>query len=871
MLRRVRAAHHKKSVLQRLFSLHRSADKPFISSELQKRTLEISKKNVGELLTELSSSFAGLSLKVSTRRIKEGGRNEIISEGPPTWYQVLFNNITNPFVLLLLALSLLSWFLGNILGLSIILGMVLIGVGIRFFQEYRSNSAAAKLNALVGTTATVIRGSGENDREEINLKDLAVGDVVFLSAGDMIPADLRVIYAHDLFVSQSSLTGESRPIEKGVDSEEEAFSLGLKNICFMGTNVVSGIGKGVVIATGDRTYFGSIAHAISSKRPMTSFDIGINKVSLLLIKLMICMIPLVFLVNGLGKGDWIESLLFALSVAVGLTPEMLPMIVTTNLARGALAMAKKKVIVKQLSSIQNFGAMDVLCTDKTGTLTEDKVVLEQYLDCEGKENVEVLGFAYFNSYFQTGLKNLLDKAILEHSECWERAQKVSKIDEIPYDFERKRMSVVIEENGKRWLVCKGSVESVLSISNSVNTNGLYEDLNKKGLRVLGLARKELRVDATQVYHPTDESDLTFLGFLVFLDPPKESATEAIKNLQAAGISIKVLTGDDRYITEKVCEWVGLRVEGVITGRELEAMEVDEKREKIERATIFVKLSPLQKGEIIQLIKQNGHTVGFLGDGINDAPALREADIGISVESSVDIAKESSDIIMLEKSLLFLSEGVLIGRKTFANILKYIKMAISSNFGNVLSILGASLILPFLPMLPLQLLLQNLLYDISQIAIPFDHVDKEDLEKPRQWSSSGITRFMFFVGPISSVFDYITFGILWFVIGANSWGTSALFQSGWFMEGLLSQTLIVHMIRTAKIPFFQSHCSAALFLSTLGVIGVGLTIPYTLVGRAVGMTQMPSIYFFYLALIVIGYCITTQILKWFFLRRFKVWL
>ncbi len=876
MLRKIKAPHHTKSILFHLFSLHRGKEKPSIPDDVKKSLFRIAKLPIDELFSELSSTREGISKNSERRRASKGGLNEIITERPPTWYEVLFNNITNPFVLLLLGLSILSWLLGNIPGLIIILVMVFIGVAIRFIQEFRSNLSASKLRALVSTKATVIRGKWVNDREEITFKYLVPGDVIFLSAGDMIPADVRVFSAHDLFISQSSLTGESIPVEKHEISPDEIkddSTLGLKNICFMGTSVVSGIGKAIVVATGSKTYFGSIAHAITAKRPETSFNIGINKVSLLLIRLMVFMIPVVFIINGFGKGDWFESLLFALSVAVGLTPEMLPMIVTSNLARGAMNMAKQKVIVKQLNSIQNFGAMDVLCTDKTGTLTEDRVVLQQYLDVEGRDDKEVLLFAYFNSYYQTGLKNLLDSAVLEHVECQDRIAQTKKVDEIPFDFERKRMSVVIDEGEKRWLISKGSFDSILSVSKPIDSRAkeLYDELNKKGLRVLGLSRRELPSDNTTVYHPNEERDLTFLGFLVFLDPPKLSAAEAIKALQNSGIAVKVITGDDRYITEKVCEWVGLKVDGIITGHDLEAMDAKEKSERIEKATIFAKVSPLQKAEIIRVLKANGHTVGFLGDGINDAPALRESDIGISVDSAVDIAKESSDIIMLEKSLLFLSLGAIEGRRTFANILKYIKMAISSNFGNVFSILGASLFLPFLPMLPLQLLLQNLLYDLSQVAIPFDKVDSDYLLKPRQWNSSGITRFMLCIGPISSVFDYFTFAALWFIFGANNIGVQALFQTGWFMEGLFSQTLIVHMIRTYKIPFIQSRPSAALFFLTLIIIIIGLTLPFTVIGKLVGMVAPPYTYFLYLFPAVLAYCLATQVVKIFYIRKFKAWL
>ncbi|MBM3193689.1 MAG: magnesium-translocating P-type ATPase [Chlamydiae bacterium] len=827
---------------------------------------------MGDLFKILSSSPSGISQKLAKKRLKKEGLNQIITENQSSWVHNLFNNITNPFVLMLLALGALSWILGNTLGVIIIMVMCVMGVTIRFIQEFRSNHAAEKLKALVSTKATVLRGGQKLD---LFFEELVLGDVVCLSAGDMIPADLRIFSAHDLFISQSALTGESRPFEKFSEPEaEERELLDLKNICFLGTNVVSGIGKGVVVATGPQTYFGSIAHAITLKRPLTGFDIGINKVSFLLIKVMLCMVPVVFLVNGFGKGNWFETLLFALSVAVGLTPEMLPMIVTTNLARGAISMSKEKVIVKQLSSIQNFGAMDILCTDKTGTLTEDKVVLEEYLDSEGHENKEILNFAYFNSYFQSDLKNLLDVAILEHEECREKALEFEKIDEIPFDFERKRMSVVIEgANQKKWLICKGSFESITSVCKEVSdaSKQMYQDLSKKGLRVLGLCRKEICSKEKRVYHRADEIDLTFLGFLVFLDPPKASALEAIKNLEQSGIKIKVLTGDDPDVTEKVCEWVDLKIDAILTGHQLESMAKEEKREKILATTIFAKVSPMQKAEIIKELKLSGHTVGFMGDGINDAPALREADIGISVNTAIDIAKESSDIIMLEKSLLFLGHGLLEGRKTFANILKYIKMAVSSNFGNVLSVLGASFFLPFLPMLPIQILLQNLLYDISQVAIPFDHVDREYIARPRQWDSLSIKRFMLWMGPLSSFFDYTTFGILWFLFGANTIGMQALFQTGWFMEGLSSQVIAVHMIRTSKIPFIQSVSSKALLFSTAFIIMLGLVIPYTIIGRGVGMVKPSCSYFIFLIATVFSYCVAIQIFKFFYIRKNSSWL
>lgn len=890
MLKKFKTAHHPKSPFSFLFFSYRKKVKEegSISLEIKRHLEGAAKKNIEDIFKEFGSSEKGISQVKAAYRLKKYGSNEILVEKPPTPLKIFLNNLTNPFVLLLSALALVSFALGNKEAVVIIVSMVLLGVIMRFIQEYRASNAAAKLKALVSTKATVLRGSEE--RKEISFKDLTPGDVICLSPGDMIPADVRLFYAHDLFLSQSSLTGEAKPVEKNSftqGAKEEASTLALPNICFMGTNVISGIGKAIVLSTGNETYFGSLAEEITTKRPETSFDKGINKVSFLLIKMMLAMIPIVFFINGLNKGEWFNSLLFALSVAVGLTPEMLPMIVTTNLAKGALVMAKAKVIVKQLGSIQNFGAMDILCTDKTGTLTENRVILEQYLTTEGEENGDILSFAYCNSYFQTGLKNLLDTAILEHKECEADMSSFQKVDEIPFDFERKRTSIVVDEKGgKRWLIAKGSFDSILHVCSHFKyktgveekseiplqkARELYDDFNRKGFRVLALAAKELPLDDKLLYHPSDENDLTFLGFLTFLDPPKESAKEALEAMQALGVNIKVITGDDLLITKHVCELVGIKITLSLTGEELEQMDKETRKEKIPNATIFARVNPHQKAEIIQELKSLGHIVGYIGDGINDAAALRESDIGISVDSAADIAKESSDIIMLEKSLLFLSQGIIEGRKTFANILKYIKMAISSNFGNVLSILGASYFLPFLPMLPIQLLLQNLLYDISQIAIPFDQVDPEYLAKPREWQTTALAKFMFFIGPISSIFDYVTFGVLWFVFQANTIENQALFQTGWFVEGLASQILIVHMIRTAKIPFIESRPSAILFFTTLAVMAFGFLIPYTFIGKNIGMAMLPGSYFLYLIPIILAYCLTTQVAKFYYIRKFKSWL
>lgn len=880
-----------RSIFKHLFSLARrkewkqlSPSKEILDHLIQSATLPRE-----QLLQELNATEQGLSEEEADARLKKYGYNAIVSERSPTWCSTLFKNFTNPFVLLLLSLSVLSYFLGDLRAVVIIVSMVILGILMRFTQEYRSSKAAEKLKALVSNTTSVYRG--EDIPKNIPFKTLVPGDVITLSAGDMLPADVRLISAHDLFVSQSSLTGEAFPLEKSATVRakkiDEAHALDIPTICLMGTSVVSGIGKAVVIATGGKTYFGSIAKAIMAHRPLTSFDIGINKVSWLLIRIMFCMVPVVFLINGLTKGDWFQSLLFALSVAVGLTPELLPMLITTNLAKGAILMARSKVVVKQLNSIQNFGAMDVLCTDKTGTLTEDRIILERHLDLNGVDSDEVLHFGYLNSHFQTGLKNLMDVAILEHTELEKTLASYTKIDEVPFDFSRKRMSVVVGHNTHDHLfICKGSLGTILSTCTHVKVGGvvtpltdeivkkvnqLHDQLNNEGFRVLAVAYKDLPIQLEPAYHTKDECALTLIGFLSFLDPPKQTAALALKQLQDSGVTVKILTGDNEVITKKICQSVGLTIKGILTGSEIDAMDPANLEKVVEEITIFAKLTPLHKAHIINCLKKNGHAVGYLGDGINDALALREADLGISVDSAADIAKESSDIIMLEKSLLFLHEGVIEGRKTFGNIIKYIKMAISSNFGNVFSILGASLLLPFLPMLPVQLLLQNLLYDISQLAIPFDRVDKEFLMKPRQWNPEGISRFMFFIGPISSLFDYVTFGVLWFFFHANTLSHQALFQSGWFVEGLLSQVLIVHMIRTQRIPFIQSLASRSLLVTTCVVMILGVLIPYSFVGEAIGMVPLPSSYFLWLIPILLAYCTLTQGVKMWYIKRFNSWL
>ena len=848
-------------------------------------------------LHKLNSHHDGLLDTDATERLERVGPNEVEQEKPMTWREHLWLCYRNPFNLLLTVLATISWLTEDMEAALIIGTMVLLSTLLRFVQEKRSNNAAERLKAMVSNTATVQRRQHNEDapdlpatitRADIPMKQLVPGDIVLLSAGDMIPADLRLLSAKDLFVSQASLTGESLPVEKFAEQRGAASHnpLELDNLCFMGTNVVSGSASALVIATGNHTYFGALAERVTAERPeLTAFQAGVNKVSWLLIRFMFVMAPLVLLINGFTKGDWLQASLFALSIAVGLTPEMLPMIVTAALAKGAVLLSRKKVIVKRLDAIQNFGAMDILCTDKTGTLTQDKIVLERHTDVFGEVSHDVLRLAWLNSYYQTGLKNLLDVAVLESGAsnplCRDSVDW-RKIDEIPFDFARRRMSVVVEAaDDNHLLICKGAVDEILAVCTHVRHGELVEpltndllnqvhnvttELNQEGLRVVAVATKTLRAGREQ-YSVADEAGLTLAGYIAFLDPPKESTAPALRALNQNGIEVKVLTGDNDLVALKVCKEVHLPVKGVLLGHQVDAMDEQQLAKAVEDVTVFAKLSPLQKERLVRALRDKGHVVGFMGDGINDAPALRAADIGISVDSAVDIAKEAADIILLEKSLLVLEQGVIEGRKTFINMLKYIKMTASSNFGNVFSVLIASAFIPFLPMLPLHLLVQNLLYDISQTTIPFDHVDEEMLSQPQKWNPDALSRFMIFFGPISSIFDIATYVLMWNVFGANSPAQQTLFQSGWFIEGLLSQTLIVHMIRTRKIPFIQSRAAWPLLVMTVVIAAVGIFIPMGPLAPYFKLQALPLSYFPWLVVILLGYMALTQVMKNWYARRY----
>ena len=843
--------------------------------------LEAARKEGDDLLRSLRTSLGGLTQVEAEERARATGPNEVAQERKQGWVVRILKIIRNPLVILLTILSAVSFLTGDARAGSVMMGMVALSVGLRFWQEARADTAAEKLKAMIHVTATVVR---EGAAREIPLRDLVPGDIIRLAAGDMIPGDVRLLSSKDLFVSQGSLTGESLPVEKFQDPEtkEESSPTELKNTCFMGTSVESGTATAVVVTTGVQTYLGGMAHSITGERALTSFDQGLNRFTWLMMQFMAVMVPLVFLINGFTKHDWKGAFFFALAVAVGLTPEMLPMIVSVCLSNGALAMSRKKVIVKRLNSIQNFGGMDVLCTDKTGTLTEDRVVLMRHCNVAGRETDEVLLDGYLISYFQTGLRNLLDRAILESSGFHQKAavEKYKKLDEIPFDFTRRMMSVLVEDaQGKAILLTKGAPEEVFHHCSHFELDGKlsamdpdlivglkqeYESLSNDGFRVLAVATKEL--PGKHICAKNDERELVLRGYVAFLDPPKDTAPRALAALLKHGVAVKILTGDNPLISRKVCRDVGLLADPMLLGGDVEKMSDSELAEAAEKAALFARLSPAHKERVIRVLRGKGHVVGFMGDGINDAPALRAADVGISVDTATDIAKESADLILLEKDLMVLDGGVVEGRKVFANIVKYIRMGASSNFGNMFSVLGASAFLPFLPMAPIQVLTNNLLYDFSQVPIPADAVDEEQVTKPRPWNIGEIKRFILFIGPISSIFDYTTFFVMLSIF--NCWDPSraSLFQTGWFVESLMTQTLIIHVIRTNKIPFLQSRASWALTATTLSIMVVGVWLPYSPLASALGFTHLPRMYWPILMLTLLGYVCLTQIIKVWLLRK-----
>jgi Mg2+-importing ATPase len=855
-----------------------------------------------EVFQMLGTAPTGLTEAEAAERLEKYGPNQVAREKKQSWPHRFYTAARNPLVILLTVLAILSFATNDFRAGTVMLLMVVLGLSLRFVQETRADTAAAKLKAMINVTATVVR---DGQPREIPLQQLVPGDVVKLSAGDMIPGDARLISAKDLFIIQATLTGESLPVEKtdAQDTRENISPIERTNLCFLGTSVESGSATAVIAATGPHTYFGNVARSLAGQQPETAFERGIKRFTWLMIRFMVVMVPLVFLINGLTKHDWHQAFFFSLAVAVGLTPEMLPMIVSVCLSKGALAMSKKKVIVKRLNSIQNFGAMDVLCTDKTGTLTMDHVILEIYCDVFRKENLEVLRDAYLLSHFQTGLKNVLDRAVLQHKELHGELsiERFTKVDEIPFDFSRRMMSVAVEgPDGQRQLLTKGAPEAVFAKCTHFESDGevfpmepilvgnLIEqvnDLSEDGFRVLAVATKKL--DARNAYSKADECELVLTGYLAFLDPPKDTAAKAITALRQHGVAVKVLTGDNDLVTRKVCTEVGINAAKIVLGSQVETMADEQLAEVVETTDVFARLSPAHKQRIVQALQRKGHVIGFMGDGINDAPALRAADVGISVDNAVDIAKESADVILLEKSLMVLEEGVLEGRKVFVNILKYIRMGASSNFGNMFSVIGASAWLPYVPMAPIQVLTNNLLYDFSQVPIPTDNVGPQQTAKPRPWNIGEIAKFIGFIGPISSIFDYTTYAVMWFVFkcsqvslapplelaarfasaaSADQTYAAALFHTGWFVESLMTQTLIIHVIRTNLLPFIQSRASWQLTMTTLVIMLLGAYLPYSPLAAALGFVPLPALYWPLLLLTLGCYVALTQLVKAWLLKR-----
>ena len=860
---------------------------------LEKELRKDSNLEINELLKKYGTTKEGLSVVEIDDKLNEYGRNVIEVSNSNTWFHKIKEAFINPFNIVLIIVAIVTLFTDVILSKEkdyatfiLIIGTVIISAIISIVQQTKSDNAAKKLKHMITSKLDVIR---DDVPYEVDVEEIVPGDLVRLSSGDMIPGDVRFLEVKDLFIDQASLTGESNPVEKFVVNKNEDDITDISNIGFMGTNVVSGSALAVVLKTGSETYFGNMAKSIYSVNEKNSFEKGVDSISKLLIKFMIVMIPVILIINLTTKNDWLASLIFAITIAVGLTPEMLPVIMTSTLAKGAVDMSKKKTIVKRLSAIQTFGQMDILCTDKTGTLTEDEVILEKYMDVLGNESLRILRHAFLNSYFQTGLKNLIDVAIIARAEKENlNILKVKYVreDEIPFDFSRRRMSVVLKDDtGKRQLITKGAVDEIMAICSYVDIDGnvkpiteelrkraygVYEKYNNDGLRVLAVAQKN-EIHGVENFGVQDESNMVLIGFVGFLDPPKASAKKAIAALKQHGVDTVVLTGDSEGVALNVCKKVGITVKNRLTGKEVDELTDEELKERVKDCHLYSKLTPLQKQRIVRIYQENGNTVGYMGDGINDSPPLKQADVGISVDTAVDIAKETADIILLEKDLNVLEEGVINGRKTFTNVLKYIKMATSGNFGNMISIIIASLFLPFLPLLPIHILIQNLLNDFAQIGMPFDNVDEEYIRKPKTWDTKGIKKFMFAFGGISTLLDMLCFAVLWFVLKFNTVEQATLFQTGWFCFGIISQTLIIHMIRTTKIPFVQSKSSKQLVISTFAIVIVTILITFTNLATVFDLQRLPYVYLLWGFCLMIIYIISIQIYKKIYLKRNKEWL
>ena len=849
--------------------------------------------SVDEFIKENGFKKRGLSTEEARKNIDKYGKNELKQKKPKQWYNYFFESLFSTFNLILLGIVLVLFYTDVILttppnyaNIIVILILITASTLLEFFEVYRSNKAAEKLKNLVSAKAEVVRNGKET---KIPTSEVTVGDVILLNAGDLIPADLRIIEATDLFVNQSSLTGESDSVKKLVESEQKEKIediTDLDTICFMGTNVISGSAAGIVIKTGDDTYFGKVADTITEEKPKTAFQKGIDSVSKLLIRFMLVLIPITFIANAAKHGT-ITAFTFAVAIAIGITPLLLPVILSSSLAKGATRMSKKKTIVKRLDSIQSFGAMNVLCTDKTGTLTEDKIVLEKYLNIKGEEDKRVLKHVFLNSYFQTGLEGSIDEAVIarvKKSDLRGIEENYEKVDEIPFDFSRRRLSIVVSDGKKKQLITKGAVEEILSICTMVDYNGevseitkeikkdvleLSKELNKQGLRVVAVAQKN-DIEDIKKFSVKDESKMVLIGFVGFLDPPKESAKGAIERLNKDGIRVIVLTGDNEYVTKAICDKVNINTDKIVLGSKIEKLSDAAVRRLLKKTNVFAKLSPIQKARIIRILKDAGNVVGYMGDGINDAPSMHNAEVGISVDTAVDITKETADIILLEKDLDVLTDGVVEGRKTFGNLQKYIKMAVSFNFGEVLSVLIASVLLPFFPITPIQLLVQSLLYDIGQLSIPYDNVDKEYLEKPRVWNMKSLKRFMLVMGPTSSIFDLMIFAILWFVFELRL-PDAALFQSIWFSYGVVSNLVGLHVIRTSKTPFIQSNASKAVYATSIGLSIIAIIIPFTFIGQYIGLVPIPLQYFSIILCVPILYCILASFIKRRYIKKYGEWL
>ena len=870
-----------------LFDIKKNAKQMKVTDqELLEKYKGISKKSKEEILKDYKTKETGLTQKEYEERFETNGPNIVVKNKKRSWLEFFIKSFNDKFIYILFLLALIDFLLADKLGAGIIIGIAVVSAFIKFYQNYSTYKFNQKLKAKIYSSTNVIRSGKE---KEVKVENIAIGDIIKLSAGSIIPADLILIESKDLFLNQSVFTGESVLVEKMTTPNEPKGIFDINNICLMGSSVVSGSGTAVVIQTGFDTYLGRMSKEVDNKKELTNFEKGMNNITKLLIKYMVVVSIAVFIIYAFLRHDLVEALLFALSVAVGITPSMLPMIVNVNLTKGSKTLAKKKTLVKNIQSIQNLGAIDVLCTDKTGTLTENKITLQKYINVMGEEDLDILKYAYLNSYYGTGIKNLVDKAVIAYGNEHNLKQvlkEYQKVDEIPFDYTRKRMSVVVKDKEEYEMLTKGAIEEVLKCCKDVKyknqilpiTDKLIKqievnanNLSNMGMQVIALATKD-EYPGVNVFNVSDEKDMTFVGYVAFLDPPKKDAKKTINNLRKIGVKTKILTGDNAYATKNICATCGLKSENIITGAELDNISDEELSKKIEEVDVFARLNPLQKERVVKAFKKNGHVVGYMGDGVNDAPSLHTADVGICVDSATDIAKEASDIILLEKSLQVIYDGVVEGRKVYGNIIKYMKMALSSDFGDVFSILIASIFLPFLPLLPIQMLIQDFLYDISQIAIPYDDVDKEFLEKPRKWDTRGLGRFMNVMGITSSVTDVIAFIVFWFVFGYNSVAKQSWFQTAWFVECLISETMIIHYIRTAKMPFIESRANKYLTISTLITIAGTIVTPILLHNiKSFNFEILPPSYYLFVVVLLVIYTVLVQIVKKFYIKKYGEWL